>query len=378
MPDIDQYWQGRDWPVVVSAVAPFHYRQKPLAEMRALAVESARTWAVSGATLPAALFPDFGTITTAKPWGGRIEVTADGRPFIHPVARTLDQVLDLEPLPENPDLEPAVTLYEHVRAATGIRDLGFRTPDMQGVLNTAALILDQEELLTAMLTDGTRLHRFLDRVYASNLRFARALLQRAGRLDGNLWPYLWMPHRHGLMVIEDYMPLLSPAVFAEFGLPYLKRFADAFGGVFFHCCGEWGRHAKALAESGIRLRGVEYHYPFTRLEELQEHFAGIVINPVWTSFRKRDFGTRLDYFRHVAGQLRNGNRLWLTCTTADADWPAIRAWADAEGFCTEPFNDPVASADDPFYALGEMAAPEGRPMTNADMDDAIYAARNVR
>jgi hypothetical protein len=338
MPDIDQYWQSRDWPVVVSTVAPLPYRQKPLPEMRVLAIEATRTWAASGATLPAALFPDFGTITTAKPWGGRIEVSADGRPFIHPVAQTLDQALDLTPSPDNPDCDPAVALWEHLRDVTGIRDLGFRTPDMQGVLNTAALVLNQEELLTAMLTDAAKLHRFLERVCDSNLRFATTLLERTGRLDGNLWPYLWLPHRYGIMLIEDYMPLLSPAGFAEFGIPYMKRLADAFGGVFFHCCGEWGRHAKALAESGMRIRGAEYHYPFTRLEELQEHFAGIVINPVWCGFRKPDFGTRLDYFRHIAGQLRHGNRLWITCTTADPDWPAIRAWADAEGFCTEPFS----------------------------------------
>jgi prevent-host-death family protein len=44
----------------------------------------------------------------------------------------------------------------------------------------------------------------------------------------------------------------------------------------------------------------------------------------------------------------------------------------------EPYNDPVASTDDPFYALGEMAVAEGRPMTNANMDEAIYADSNLR
>ena len=65
------------------------------------------------------------------------------------------------------------------------------------------------------------------------------------------------------------MPLLGPEEYKEFGIPYLEKLSRAFGSVHIHCCGEWGRHAANLKKSSAKIRAMEFHYPFTKLEEIE-------------------------------------------------------------------------------------------------------------
>jgi len=112
------------------------------------------------------------------------------------------------------------------------------TPDFQGVLNTASMIMDQTAFLTDIALAPNKVHKFLDCVYETNVEFFRQLLEKTGRIDGCFWPPVWLPADIGIMVIEDMMPFLSAESYKEFGIPYLKRLSDEFGGVFFHCCGK--------------------------------------------------------------------------------------------------------------------------------------------
>ncbi len=79
--------------------------------------------------------------------------------------------------------------------------------------------------------------------------------------------------------------------------------------------------------------------------------------------------TMLDLRRQAKSIVRRvakGERLVLTYRGK----PAIRL---------EPYGEATAvSPADPFYTLGEMAVADGQTMTNADMDKAIYADRDVR
>jgi hypothetical protein len=231
-------------------------------------------------------------------------------PFIHPAAESIDAALDLVPPAQTPDVAPAVEMFEELKRRTGRADLCFRTPDFQGVLSAAALILKQDELLMAMYTDADKVHRFLQRICDVAIAYIRTLQRRAGRTDGNIWPYIWVPHTVGVMITEDMMPLLSPELYRDFGLPYLKQISDAFGGVFIHCCGEWGRHARVLAESGVKILGAEFHHPFTDTDEIQEHLDGLVLVPVLSGL-KENSPTIEQFVEDLLKRRRGRTRLWF-------------------------------------------------------------------
>jgi hypothetical protein len=338
MGSIRDYWTGDKPRCVLTVIHEPEYRQLPPEQMLGAAVESISAWRRDGANLPPAYFPDFGTITTAKPWGGRIGRASQGEIFIHPASDRLDEVLSITPT-ENPDVETAAEIFAQVRDRTGLEHLGFKSPDFQGVLNTAALVLKQDELMVAMYTEPDKVCRFLDAVCEQNIRFMTDLLDRAGRVDGNIWPYVWVPHDVGVCITEDLMPLLSPEQYRRFGIPYLERISDAFGGVFIHCCGRWGQHAESLADSGVNILGAEFHYPFTKVEEIRPSLPDIVLAPYLADFRTRDYPDFATYAADLLDRVDESGPLWVAISDAP-DWQAQRMQqvleargCAVEGFC---------------------------------------------
>ncbi|MBC7334274.1 MAG: hypothetical protein H5T85_07460 [Actinobacteria bacterium] len=62
----------------------------------------------------------------------------------------------------------------------------------------------------------------------------------------------------GISVSDDEAILLSPELFEEFGLPYLNRISEAFGGLYYHCCGDFG-HILDKILSIKDLRAINAH-----------------------------------------------------------------------------------------------------------------------
>ena len=272
---VRRFWNG-EGRYVISVYATQHaYRQTfNDAQILASAPRHLQDQAgLPGLNLPS-FYADFGTVSTAKYWGGvaRFDSTG-GNIFVGPVAQTIDEALALEPLPpDHPALDAArgLRLYHEVSARLATDALWLRTPDMQGTLNTAGLVMNQEELLMAMHADPARVHVFLERVCDFLIHYARYLREQSGhRVCGNIWPHTFFPEALGISLTEDLMPLLSAGLYKEFGIPYLHRIQAALGGLVIHCCGDWGRHAHNLKESGLRINAVEYHHPATRLEEIE-------------------------------------------------------------------------------------------------------------
>ena len=174
-----------------------------------------------------------------------------------------------------------------------------------------------------MMEEPDKVHAFLDRVCATNLQFMRELRLEIGRADGNIWPYLWLPGRFGVGITEDMMPLLGVDAYREFGIPYLRRIADEFNGVFIHCCGEWARHAPTLASSGILIRGMEFHHPFTRFEDIREPLRGTVFVPYFAGFKSSEFPDYPSYLRSLFAIRRPGDRIAIAITDS-SDWSLER------------------------------------------------------
>lgn len=207
MRNITDFWRKRNLPVALTCIPEPTYRQKTPEQMVAGATEAIGNWEASGSNLPPVFMPDFGTVTMAKPWGGRVVKTDDGQIFIHPVSTDIEAVLDIEPR-RNPDIDLAVDLYNEVCRRTGRSDIRFVTPDFQGVLGTAGQVMKEEELLIAMYTHPAKVHAFLDLVCRRSIEFIEEFKRRIGHIDGGIWPYIWLPDEIGVVITEDMMPLL--------------------------------------------------------------------------------------------------------------------------------------------------------------------------
>ena len=274
----------------------------------------------SQASLPGinvpAFFADFGTISTAKYWGGnaRFDSTGD-HIFIDPVVTSCRDALGIKPRPADaPDLDAALALglYRAVCRELDTQDLWLRMPDLQGPMNTAGMIVNQEDFFVEMYTDPDPVHKLLDRVTSFTIDYVRYIHEEsAGRTCGYVWPYTLFPCDIGLALTEDLMPLLSPEHYKEFGVPCLERLSSEFGSLQVHCCGEWGRHVDSLAEADINLLAAEFHYPFTKIEELEPLADSTVFVPYISLDKQSDFASNTEYYEYLLKDTGEDHRYWF-------------------------------------------------------------------
>jgi hypothetical protein len=328
--DCAAYWRGELTGPRLSVLSEPSYRQR-LSETRAnldavadAAAACIRADIADGepAVLPA-VFADFGTISTAKLYGGRvIPAFEDRKIHIEPVFQRVGELAGLRACPfEESDFQVALDLYRRVCDRVGTDCIYMRTPDFQGAMNTLALVMNQEELLAGLYEEPEAIQAALGSITTTLIDYHRRLRRElgGGKVIGNIWPYTVLPEEMGASLTQDMMPLLSAELYRDFELPCLRRIAEAFGGVQIHCCGRYGQHLPALKESGIRILGLEFHHPFTPFAEVHRVFGdGIVYVPYLFSECK-DYP---DFVAFAADLLRQGTpqtRFWFAM---------VRSWVD--------------------------------------------------
>ena len=260
--------------------------------------------------------PDYGTVSMPAVYGGRVVPARDGGGIhILPVARTVGDVLALAPkLFEETDFQRALDDHREICGRLGTRDIYLRTPDLQGPMNTLALLFeDQAELIAALYEQPDVAHEALRRVTDMTIELVSRFRAEAGpeKVIGNIWPFTALPDGRGVCVTQDYMPLLGPDLYAEFELPCLRRIADTFGGVYIHCCGRFAWHLPALATSGANIIGIECSNDHTPMEDV---FAAFGTRIAITSFGNNGHASLADYVRSFKGTPMARARLWLTPT----------------------------------------------------------------
>ena len=315
---IEKFWQGHGRVTVT--VTPLELRgglQRAGIEERfaAHAKHLPRLSALPGPNVPS-VYPDYGAISNALYWGcvdthaGEVE-----NPHVDPAAASIEDALELTPRPvDDPELHAAegLELFRRLKRHFGTEDLWFRTPDTQGVLTTAGMIVDQQELLMGMVAEPDETARFLDRVCDWLLELWNYLREQSGhRVCGNIWPHTFLPEQLGFAITEDMMPLLSPELYETFGIPQLRKIENALGPLHIHCCGQWGRHAENLAASGVRLRAVEFHYPYTTIEELTPIADQAVFVPYLSMDQQSEFADVASYYHHLIENTPKHNRYWF-------------------------------------------------------------------
>lgn len=335
---VTRFWQGEERFLISVASARHDYRQvQTLDDEETLKRACAQL--EHQATLPGINRPAFsggsGTVSTAKHWGGESHFDSTGENiFIEPIAHSVEDALAKTPAPpDHPDLDAAraLRLYNELCARLDTTSLWLRTPDMQGPLNTAGQIFEQEEMLIAMLTEPEEMHKFLTSVCSFIIDYAKHLHAASGnRVCGNLWPYTFFPCRNGIAFTEDMMPLLSAEIYREFALPYLRQLGDAFGGLHIHCCGEWARHAENLHAAKLPLRAIECHFPFTPVEDILCLAESTVFIPYLNKEHQDGrFSSPEAYYTYLLENTDESVRYWFAFPE---DTPGAVAFAKAHGF----------------------------------------------
>ena len=312
------FLRGERREPLLTVHAPLDYRQNPDPEKL---VEGACAQiaadAVSGEphVLPT-FWPDFGTVSTAKLWGGKVmQASNGGGVHIEPVAPTLSMIenLTIHQTFEESDFHQGITLYRQVCERLETDDVFVRTPDFQGPMNTLALLTDQTELICGLYEEPELVERALDHVTDTLIATFRRFRDTVGpaKVIGNIWPFITLPDGQGVGITQDYMPLLGPELYERFELPRLKRIADAFGGVYIHCCGEYTQHLPALARADFKIWGIEVHYPYTKLWDVYDVLGDRVAYTPYLAPGVAEYPALVDLCREFARRDCASARFWF-------------------------------------------------------------------
>lgn len=270
------FWAGTGTGPLISICNEQEYRQNPDFErMVDVAADCIRADEATGENIVPVFNPDFGTVSIPAIWGGRrVPASKGGGIYIEPIAHSVSDLEHLAPPAafEESDFNVALSLHRKVCERVESDGVYLRTPDLQGPMNTLGLLMEQTELLVALYEEPDLIHRTLTHITDVTIDYLRRYRAAAGkeRVIGNVWPWVILPDGQGIGITQDFLPLLGPDLYAEFELPQLKRFADEFGGVFIHCCGQFAQHLPTLAKADFKIWGIEVHYPCTKLWEVQE------------------------------------------------------------------------------------------------------------
>jgi len=154
-----------------------------------------------------------------------------------------------------------------------------RLTDIQGPLDSAALIMGHTEFFTTMRTHPWEVHHLLKLITDFTIECAGAQrgIVRGSRVE--FVPSLfqpWMPDGFGISVSNDVCVMISAEEHDDFCLPYLNQISDAFGGLYIHSCGNWLHQIPSLTK--VRgLRGLEFGVSETPFAPVADYFHGRVV-----------------------------------------------------------------------------------------------------
>jgi hypothetical protein len=320
---------------IISVPSNLEYYRQNLDEddvMRKAAINLKSQSKIPGLTMPS-FFADFGTVTMASYFGGNIKYDSTGKNlFIEPAAATVEEAIAINPLPvDHPEMDAAKALrwYNRICKNLDTKNLWCRFPDGQGVLNTIGSIVNQEDLFVKMYTEPQLVHSLVDKVTDFTVKYYRYYYDHIEKVIGSIWPYCYFPREFGTTITEDMMPLLPVDLYKEYAIPTLKRMNKEFGSLMIHCCGEWAQHVPTYLEAGIDVTAMEFHYPFTKIEQLEALWDKVIFIPFILIEKQTDFKNYGEYYEYLMKNFGDKVRFWFSFYE---DSPDAVAFARKYGF----------------------------------------------
>jgi hypothetical protein len=276
-----------------------------------------------------ALCPTLGVIAIPSAFGAEVVWWENDFPAVRPVAG-LDaaNLLGLKK-PRLTDGELG-RILSHTRAFLDRTEgrIAVRLADIQGPLDNAALIMGHTAFLEALIASPREVHALLDLVTDLMIEFAaaqRGLVRAAGAefVPSSFQP--WLPDGRGLSVANDVGVMLSPDLHDEFGVPYLNRLSDAFGGVYIHSCGDW-THLFPSLEKVRNLRGLEFGASEAAYDRVLARFGGRTVLACRVGLnRDIRFAGMADFVRRIVAAAPTPRGLFIHVDVTNGlvgdDWP---------------------------------------------------------
>lgn len=226
------------------------------------------------------LCPTLGLVGIPSAFGGQVIWWENDLPAVRPaVADEIEAVYDL-PLPSVTDGELG-RLLDYTRffiEQTG-GQYPIRMSDIQGPLDSAALIMGHNNFLLATYTHPQAVHYLLRRVTDLTIRFVLAQHEIVRSYGCEFVPSMfqpWLPDGLGISISNDECVMMSAEMHDEFNVPYLNQLSDTFGGIYLHSCGKWTHQFPSLAHVH-NLRGHEFGASEATFEPVLEHFGGKMV-----------------------------------------------------------------------------------------------------
>ncbi|MGZ5479899.1 MAG: uroporphyrinogen decarboxylase family protein [Candidatus Aminicenantales bacterium] len=276
-----------------------------------------------------ALCPTLGVIAIPSAFGSEVVWWENDFPAVRPlIGDRPDKVLDLvRPRVTDGELGRILDYTRVFLERTGGK-MPIRLGDIQGPLDNAALIFGHTAFLEALITAPQEVHRLLDMVTDLMIEFAaaqRGLVRAAGAefVPSSFQP--WLPDGQGLSIANDVAVMLSPALHDEFGVPYLNRLSEAFGGLYVHSCGDW-THLFSSLEKVRGLKGLEFGASEAPYAKVLARFGGRMVLACRIGLnRDIRFSGMADFVGRVIGAAPTPRGLFLHIDITNGllgeDWP---------------------------------------------------------
>jgi hypothetical protein len=157
--------------------------------------------------------------------------------------------------------------------------LPIRLADIQGPLDSAALVVGHNNFLSALVTHPNEMHYLMSRVTELTIAFVKKQREVVRSHGVEFVPSMfqpWIPDGFGVSVSNDECVMISAEMHNEFHVPYLNMLSEEFGGIYVHSCGDWTHQIPSL-KTVRQLRGVEFGASETNFAAVAETFAGKVV-----------------------------------------------------------------------------------------------------
>jgi len=192
--------------------------------------------------LPSMNLHYFGEGILASLYGAEQYIVDDNPPFTK--GRVFKDIYDAQRITNDftvEDTEWGRRLREHVLRfvdATG-GEIPVEVADYQSPYGTATKLIPNEELMLAMYDAPDLVHIFLSAVTDGIEKLIRAMERWVGADLLALNRKCPIPGKAGIIVWEDYVSVLNPALHTEFCAPYINRLFSVYGKGHLHTCGPY-------------------------------------------------------------------------------------------------------------------------------------------
>jgi hypothetical protein len=273
--------------------------------------------------------PAFGVVAIPSSFGCEVLWWDDNLPALRPLP-------DLEPDRILAIRKPSLTGGELSRVLEYTRffidesggQLPIRVTDIQGPLDSAALVVGHTQFLSLMLTHPMVAHHLLRVVTEITIDLVHAQRELSRSRNVEFVPSMfqpWLPDGLGISVSNDECVMISAAMHDTFSVPYINMLSEEFGGVVVHSCGDWTHQFPSL-EKIHGLRGLEFGASEAPFRRVLEFFGGQVVLACRVGLhRDTKFGGMKDFVSQVLAAAPTYRGLFVNIDVTngmiDEQWP---------------------------------------------------------